>query len=131
MTPFRDKEVKWKEEDNATGRYKNVNGLKFDIIRQTVVIQQEEMPKHFLADTPEEAEALYCKYSGMINGMAYNYALATGLQKFDLFIEALIGLGRAYASVCRIARVPSTASSQLLIWAWRALLFWLGALSQQ
>lgn len=96
MTPFRDKEVKWKEEDSTTGRYKNVNGFKFDIIRQTVVIQQEEMPIHFLADTPEEAEALYCKYSGLINGMAYNYAIATGLQKVDLFIEALIGLGRAY-----------------------------------
>ena len=96
MTPFRDKEVKWKEEDNDTGRYKNVNGLKFDIIRQTVVIQQEEMPANFLADTPEEAEALYCKYSGLINGMSYNYAIATGLQKVDLFVEALIGLGRAY-----------------------------------
>jgi len=96
MTPFRDKEVKWKEEDNTTGRYKNVNGFKFDIIRQTVVIQQEEMPANFLADTPEEAEALYCKYSGLINGIAYNYAVATGLQKVDLFIEALIGLGRAY-----------------------------------
>lgn len=96
MTPFRDKKVKWQEEDNVTGRYKNVNGLKFDIIRQSVVIQQEEMPKHFLADTPEEAETLYCRYSGLVNGMAYNYALATGLQKVDLFTEALIGLGRAY-----------------------------------
>ena len=96
MTPFKEKPVKWQDKDSATGRYKNVNGYKFDIVKQTVVIQQEEMPKHFLADTPEEAEALYSVYSGLLNGMSYNYAVATGLQKVDLFGDALIGLGRAY-----------------------------------
>ena len=63
MTPFRDKKVKWKDNDDTTGRYKNVSGFKFDIIKQIIVRQPETMPKHFLADTPEEAEALYGRYS--------------------------------------------------------------------
>jgi RNA polymerase sigma factor (sigma-70 family) len=96
MTPFREKPVKWKKEDNHTGRYKNVDGFKFDIIKQTVVIRPETMSKYFLADTPEEAEALYNRYSGLLNALAYSYAISTGLQKDDLFGEALIGLGRAY-----------------------------------
>jgi RNA polymerase sigma factor (sigma-70 family) len=96
MTPFRDKKVKWKENDSTTGRYKNVSGFKFDIIKQTIVRQPERMPKHFLADTPEEAEVLYRQYSNLLNALAYNYAISTGLQKVDLFGEALIGLGRAY-----------------------------------
>ena len=96
MTPFRDKQMRWKTGDDTTGRYKNVHGFKFDIIKQIVVTQQEKMPECFLADTPEEAEALYGCYSVLLNAMAYNYALATGLQKVDLFGEALIGLGRAY-----------------------------------
>lgn len=96
MTPFRDKKVKWEDNDSATGRYKNVDGFKFDIIKQTIVRQPEMMPKHFLADTPEEAEVLYKQYSNLLNALAYNYAISTGLQKVDLFGEALIGLGRAY-----------------------------------
>lgn len=96
MVPFREKPVKWKKEDSHTGRYKNVAGFKFDIIKQTVVVRQEAMSKYFLADTPEEAEALYNHYSGLLNALAYNYAVSTGLQKDDLFGEALIGLGRAY-----------------------------------
>lgn len=96
MVPFREKPVKWKKKDGYTGRYKNVNGFKFDIIKQTIVIQPETMSKYFLADTPEEAEVLYNRYSSLLNALAYNYAIATGLQKDDLFSEALIGLGRAY-----------------------------------
>lgn len=96
MTPFKDKQVKWKNGDSKNGRYKNVNGFKFDIIKQTMVRQPEKMPKYFLADTPEEAEVLYRQYSNLLNGLAYNYAISTGLQKVDLFGEALIGLGRAY-----------------------------------
>lgn len=96
MTPFREKPVKWKDSDNITGRYKNVKGFKFDIIKQTNVIQPETMPEYFLADTPEEAETLYNQYSNLLNALAYNYAISTGLQKADFFGEALIGLGRAY-----------------------------------
>lgn len=96
MTPFREKPVKWEKGDDYSGRYKNVHGFKFDIIKQTVVVRQETMSEYFLADTPEEAEALYNRYSGLLNALAYNYAISTGLQKDDLFGEALIGLGRAY-----------------------------------
>lgn len=96
MTPFKEKTVKWKKGDDCGGRYKNVNGIKFDIIKQSPVTQSEPMPKCFLADTPEEAEALYKRYADLLNGLAYSYAVSTGLQKVDLFGEALIGLGRAY-----------------------------------
>lgn len=92
--PIREKPIKWdgKEEE---GRYKNVDGFKYDVVKQTVVCEYEEMPEHFLADTPEEAERLFKKFSGILNGLSYTYSLSTGIDKSDLFGEALIGLGRA------------------------------------
>lgn len=94
MTPFREKPVKW-DGDDGGGRYENDGGYKYDIINQTVVRQREEMPEYFLADTPEEAQALHDNFSETLNTLAYNYAVATGLLKSDLFGEALIGLARA------------------------------------
>ena len=94
MTPFREKPVKW-DGDDENGRYTNDGGLKYDIINQTVVRQRERMPEYFLADTPEEAQALHDEFSELLNALAYNYSVATGLLKSDLFGEALIGLGRA------------------------------------
>jgi RNA polymerase sigma factor (sigma-70 family) len=92
--PIREKPIKWdgKEDD---GRYKNVDGFKYDIIKQTVVCEYEEMPEHFLADTPEKAEKLFEEFSATLNALSYTYSLSTGIDKSDLFGEALIGLGRA------------------------------------
>jgi RNA polymerase sigma factor (sigma-70 family) len=95
MTPFRRKPVKWDGNDE-NGRYKDRNGFKFDIMTKSVVNRAEEMPEYFLADTPEEADAIYSQYERLLNGLAYSYAIATGLSRADLFGEALIGLARAY-----------------------------------
>ena len=95
MTPFRQKPVKWDGEDED-GRYENKGGFKFNIMTHSVVRQDEKMPKHFLADTPEEAVAVYDRYEKLLNNMAYSYAISTGLSKVDLFGESLIGLARAY-----------------------------------
>jgi len=95
MTPFRQKPAKW-DGDNENGRYREKDGFKFDIITQSVVNIEEEMPKHFLGDTPEEAATIYAQYKNMLNGWAYAYATSTGLSRADLFGEALIGLARTY-----------------------------------
>lgn len=95
MAPFRQKPVKW-DGDDGDGRYEEKDGFKFDIVTQSVVNISETMPKHFLADTPKEADAIYSQYESMLNGWAYSYATSTGLSRADLFGEALIGLARAY-----------------------------------
>lgn len=94
MTPFREKPVKW-DGDDGGGRYSNDGGYKYDIIKQTVVKKQETMPKYFLADDPDEAQELHDNFSELLNLLSYNYSVATGLNKADLFGEALIGLARA------------------------------------
>lgn len=71
------------------------NTYNFDIVRRTSVREPEDMPKYFLADTPEEAEAVYNEFAVLLNALAHNYAMSTNLSKADLFGEGLIGLGRA------------------------------------
>lgn len=95
MTPFRDNPVQWDGNDD-NGRYKERGGFKYDIVNQTVVKRAERMPKCYLADTPEEADALYDRFERYLNNVATSYSLNTGLSKADLFGEGLIGLGRAY-----------------------------------
>jgi RNA polymerase sigma factor (sigma-70 family) len=95
MTPFRERPVKWDGRD-SNGRYKDKDGYKFDIVTKTVVKKPEDMPLHFLADTPEEAESIYARFQKMVNDFAYSYAMSTNLNRMDLFGEALIGLARAY-----------------------------------
>lgn len=68
---------------------------RYDIISTSEVPTYEELPEHFLGDTPEEAEKLHNEFSGLLNKMSLNYALTTGLEKSFLFGEALIGLARA------------------------------------
>ncbi|RLF88113.1 hypothetical protein DRN34_00050 [Thermococci archaeon] len=93
--PFRSTPIKWEDTDGRGNRYKNVGGFKYDVVKKSVVYSKEEMPKFFLADTPEDAEALYQEYDKLLNNMSASYAMATGVSKSDLFGEALIGLGRA------------------------------------
>jgi RNA polymerase sigma factor (sigma-70 family) len=92
--PIRQKPKKWNEEKDTT-RYKNVDGYKYDILKQTMVYDYEEMPKFFLADSEKDAEKLFNDFSKILNKLSYSYATLTGLDKSDLFGEALIGLGRA------------------------------------
>jgi RNA polymerase sigma factor (sigma-70 family) len=91
--PVRQKLKKWDNEKDS--RYKNVDGYKYDIVKQTAVYEYENMPEFFLADTMEEAEKLFSEFSKILNMLSYTYSIATGIDKSDLFGEALIGLGRA------------------------------------
>lgn len=95
MSPFKSKLVEWDGEDDA-GRYKNVKGFKYDIVAKTIVKRAEDMPTCYLADTPEEAQALYERFEEFLNKLSSAYAKTTGLNKYDLFGEGLIGLGRAH-----------------------------------
>jgi RNA polymerase sigma factor (sigma-70 family) len=54
--------------------------------------------KYLLGDTPEEAEESYNKFAGFLNKIASAYAHSTGLEKADLFGEAVLGLAEAKAS---------------------------------
>ena len=56
---------------------------------------KEEFPKHLLGDTVEEAETLFKEYSKMLNNFARAYSVNTGLERTDLFGEAIMGLARA------------------------------------
>lgn len=52
-------------------------------------------PEYFLGNTVEEAEKIHNKFVGILNNIAKDYALHTGLDKGDLFNEALFGLSDA------------------------------------
>lgn len=57
--------------------------------------ENKAYPKHFLADTPEEAERIFKKYSVLLNGLSYTYSVSTGVEKGELFGEAVLGLADA------------------------------------
>lgn len=95
MSPVRMKPVKWDKNFEGDEQYTNIGGFKYDIIKKSTVHTYEKLPKHFLADTIEEAEKLHKEFSKTLNVLSSSYALSTGLDKFDLFGEALIGLARA------------------------------------
>ncbi|MEE8323091.1 MAG: sigma-70 family RNA polymerase sigma factor [Candidatus Bathyarchaeia archaeon] len=69
--------------------------FKYDVIKESSVEAYEELPKHFLADTLEEAEELYKEYYALLNNLSYTYSLSVNIDKSDLFGEALVGLARA------------------------------------
>lgn len=92
--PIKTEQIKWDGQDE-NGRFKNVGGYKYDVINKTSVIKYEPLPKYFLADNPKEAEELYEEFSNLLNSISYTYAVSSGLNKSDLFGEALIGLARA------------------------------------
>lgn len=54
-----------------------------------------EYPTHFLAESPEEAEEMFVKYSALLNGISYTYSISTGIEKGELFGEAIMGLAKA------------------------------------
>ena len=94
MAPFREKLIKW-DGDAGDGRYKDIDGFKFDIVAQSVVSVAEDMPKYLLSNDPENATAIYNQYKNLLNSWAYSYSISTKLNRMDLFGEALIGLARA------------------------------------
>jgi len=55
----------------------------------------EKFCKHFLADTPEEAEKLLKEYEYTLKMLANKVARYTGLDEEDLYQEGIIGLARA------------------------------------
>lgn len=69
---------------------------KYDIIKKREIIVGEDMPLCFLADSIEEAEKIYKKFEQLLNNISFSYSVSTGIDRDDLFREALIGLARAY-----------------------------------
>jgi len=63
--------------------------------KHTIRPEYDDLPMHFLGNTMKEAEEVYDQYSDLLNKIAYTYFISTGLEKSDLFAEALIGLARA------------------------------------
>jgi len=69
---------------------------KFKIIKTIPITQNLDLPRYVLAKSQKEAENIYKKFSGMINKISYNYSQITGIEKADLFGEAVLGLANAY-----------------------------------
>jgi len=69
--------------------------FEYDVVKESSVEAYEELPKHFLADTLEEAEGLYNKFFSLLNNLSYSYSISTGMDKADLFGQALVGLAKA------------------------------------
>jgi RNA polymerase sigma factor (sigma-70 family) len=81
--------LKLKGRKSPPGRFKYV------IIQKDLAPVHERFPKHLLADTAEEAEAVFKMFSKVVNDLARSYAAGSGLNRADLFGEAVIGLARA------------------------------------
>ena len=58
-------------------------------------VKREEFLECFLGRTQKEAEEVHKEFSYLLNAIARNYSLGTGLDKSDLFGESLVGLARA------------------------------------
>lgn len=54
-----------------------------------------DYPKYFLGDTAEEAEETHNRFVIVLNKIAENYSVYTGIDKGDLFNEGLFGLAEA------------------------------------
>ena len=54
-----------------------------------------DYPTYLLANTQEEAEEMFIKYSALLNGISYTYSVSTGIEKGELFGEAVMGLAKA------------------------------------
>jgi RNA polymerase sigma factor (sigma-70 family) len=56
---------------------------------------QENLPKFFLGNSPEEAEKNYNAYGFLLKKISKSYANVTGIPEEDLFGAGLVGLARA------------------------------------
>lgn len=65
-------------------------------IQEEIDPPEPSMP-YILGDTIDEAEEVYQKYEKYLNRLSGSYSEVYGLEKSDLFIEALFGLSRAVA----------------------------------
>ncbi len=68
---------------------------KFNVVKKLVIESKKHLPEYFFSDSAVEAEKLYKEFDSTLNGFAYSYSVATGLDKSDLFCEALIELAEA------------------------------------
>ncbi len=68
---------------------------KFDVVKKKAIEYKTDLPEYFFSDSAIEAEKLYKEFAVTLNGFAYTYSVATGLDRSDLFCEALIELAEA------------------------------------
>jgi len=76
---------------------------KFEIIKTIPITKNVDLPRYILAESQEKAEKIYKNFSNMLNKMAYRYSQITGLEKADLFGEAVLGLAEAYKTWSEIS----------------------------
>jgi RNA polymerase sigma factor (sigma-70 family) len=69
--------------------------FKYHIISKDEEPSKEEFLEYFLGNSVEEAEKTYNDFSSLLNRMSYSYSSISGLEKRDIFSEALVGLARA------------------------------------
>ena len=55
----------------------------------------EKFPNYLLGDSLSEAEDTYLKFEKYINNLSNMYASASGIEKSELFGDAILALGKA------------------------------------
>jgi len=70
--------------------------FKFEIIKTIPIKQGMNLPRFILANSQKQAEEIYKNFAGVLNRMSYRYSQITGIEKSDLFGEAILGLAIAY-----------------------------------
>ena len=70
--------------------------FKFEIIKTTPITKDIDLPRYILAGSQKQAEKIYKNFAGVLNKMSYKYSQITGIEKSDLFGEAVLGLAEAY-----------------------------------
>ncbi len=70
--------------------------FKFEIIKTIPIKRNINLPRYVITESQEEIEKIYKKFSGTLNRISYKYSQITGIEKSDLFGEAVLGVATAY-----------------------------------
>ena len=70
--------------------------FKFEIIKTIPITNGIDLPRYVLSGSQEQAENIYKDFAGVLNRISYKYSQITGIEKSDLFGEAIVGLAIAY-----------------------------------
>jgi len=70
--------------------------FKFEIIKTIPIKQNVNLPRYIITESQEEVEKIYKNFNGILNKISYKYSQITGIEKSDLFGEAVLGIATAY-----------------------------------
>lgn len=72
-----------------------MKSFKYIILSKKRIKTHEKFLPYFLGNDEEEAHKVYNAFSKLLDTISGNYSMSTGLERLDIFEEALVGLARA------------------------------------